>query len=53
MLSADFERQAPHGGRRIELLRHRHKGRIVVLGKVEGCCLLVLGVVWPRIQRQP
>jgi hypothetical protein len=23
------ERQAPHGGRRIELLRHRHERRIV------------------------
>jgi hypothetical protein len=30
------ERQAPHGGRRIELLRHRHKGRIVRIENVDN-----------------
>jgi len=29
------ERQAPHGGRRIELLRHRHKGCIVRIEDVD------------------
>jgi len=30
------ERQTPHGGRRVELLRHRHKGRIVGIEDVDN-----------------
>ncbi len=44
---ATIERQPPHGGRRIELLRHRHEGRIMGVEDVDD-----LGEIGKR-PRQP